>query len=168
MIFQLAEELYRVPNLYDTLLQHYFTNKTTDVLGQTYDYAFTYEHSALAAYKANPSSYRYAQLPPQVGLSKSALNPQYGEAAVVIPGLHAPDSARFVKIEGTRVVWGLTILKNARNLDNAVKFLALLFSDQGVAAQTATGPTPISPPLLRAEDANSLPQPLRSLVTIEP
>ena len=168
MIFQLTEQLYNVPNLYDTLLQHYSIIKSTDVLGQTYDYSFTYEHSALAAYRANPNTYRYARLPRLIGLSNPALNSQYSRATVVIPGLRTQTSARNVEIEGTRVMWGLTILKSASNPDNATRFLELLFSDRGVALQKATGPQPISPPQVSAADASALPQALRSAVNVVP
>lgn len=69
LIFQLAENHYGVPNLYNSLLTHYSINKSTDILGKTYDYQFTYEHSALAAYKANATgTYRYAKLPDAVNL----------------------------------------------------------------------------------------------------
>ena len=149
--------MYDVPNLYDTLLQHYSINKSSDVLGQTYDYSFTYEHSALAAYKANATAYRYARLPALIGLSNPRLNPKYASAVITIPGLHAPASAPFVELDATRVVWGLTILKSAPNMANAVSFLELLFSDRGVAVQTATGPKPISPPQVSASDASNLP-----------
>ena len=165
-IFQLTETLYGVPNLYNLLQEHYSINKTSDVLGQTYYYTFTYESSALAAYQAAPGTYRYARLPAPVALSKPALNAQYGTASLVIPGLGTPNSAPFVELKGSRVVFGVTILKSAPNPDNAARFLALLFSDQGVALQRTTGPQPISPPLVSAADANALPQSLRSAVTV--
>ena len=60
LIFQLAERQYPLPNLYDSLLGHYTLTRTADVLGTNFDYQFTYQHSAYAAYLANPSSYRYA------------------------------------------------------------------------------------------------------------
>jgi hypothetical protein len=65
------------------------------------------------------------------------------------------------------VVWGLTVLKSAANAANAVKFLQLLFGPQGVALQTAVGPAPISPPIVKAKDAANLPHPLRSLVKLQ-
>jgi ABC-type molybdate transport system substrate-binding protein len=166
MIFQLADAVYNVPNLYDTLLQHYSISKSSDVLGQTYDYNFTYEHSALAAYKTNPGTYRYARLPALVDLSRPRLNPKYATAVVTVPGLRTPNSAPFVELDATRVVWGLTILKTAGNTDNAVRFLDLLFSDRGVALQKAAGPKPISPPQVSASDASALPQSLRSIVSV--
>jgi molybdate/tungstate transport system substrate-binding protein len=168
MIFQLTEDHYGVANLYDSLLTHYSINKSTDKLGVTYDYQFTYEHSALSAFKADTTnSYRYVKLPDAVSLSDPDENRRYREASVIIPGLHLPYSAPAVRIPGTRVVWGLTVLKTASNKDNAIKFLQLLFSSQGVALQKATGPAPISPPLVSHHDFRQLPASLRSLVNVE-
>jgi ABC-type Fe3+ transport system substrate-binding protein len=62
------------------------------------------------------------------------------------------------------VTWGLTILKQAPNPDNAVKFLQLLFGPQGVAIQRSTGPTPIEQPEVSRVDFHRLPPALRPLV----
>lgn len=165
LIFRLADQLYQLPNLYDLLLEHYSVIKATDALGKTYDYQFIYEHSALAAYNADATkSYRYAKLPDQVSLSNPELNRRYRKAAITIPGLGLPDTDTTVSIPATRVVWGLTVLKSAANRDNALKFLQLLFGPQGVALQTAAGPTPISPPIVNARDFERLPSLLRPLV----
>jgi len=164
LIFRLANQLYEVRNLYDLLLDHYAVLKANDVLGTTYDYQLIYQHSALAAFKADTTkSYRYATLPDEISLSDPNLNAHYREAAITIPGLGLPDTDATVTIPGTRVVWGLTILKGAANPGNALKFLQLLLSAQGVAIQTSTGPTPITPPI----DFERLPFALRSLVRVQ-
>jgi molybdate/tungstate transport system substrate-binding protein len=164
LMFQLAERRYQVPNLYDTLLGHYTLTRTGDVLGKNFDYQFTYEHSAYAAYLANPQSYRYASLPPEIGLSDPELNRRYRQASIEIPGLHAEHSQPFVRVPATRVVWGLTILKAAPNEANAVKFLQTLFSDEGRKIQQATGPMPIVPPVVSDSDFRDLQPGLRGLV----
>jgi molybdate/tungstate transport system substrate-binding protein len=168
LIFRLANQLYQVPNLYDLLLEHYAVIKANDALGTTYDYQLIYQHSALTAYNADATkSYLYATLPDAVSLSDPKLNGRYREAAITIPGLGLPDTDMTVTIPGTRVVWGLTILKSAANPGNAIKFLQLLFSAQGVALQTSAGPTPISPPVVSPTDFERLPLGLRSLVGVE-
>jgi molybdate/tungstate transport system substrate-binding protein len=168
LIFQLAEQHYGVANLYDKLLTHYALTRGSDALGKTYDYQLIYEHSALAAYLADAShSYRYVKLPDAVSLGNPELNRAYRRAGVMVPGLHAPGSEPSVRIPATRVRWGLTILKSAPNPDNAVKFLQVLFGADGVAAQTTTGPTPISPPIVSHADFQSLPSALQPLVTEE-
>jgi hypothetical protein len=116
------------------------------------------QHSALAAYTADATkSYRYALLPDEVSLSNPKLNAHYREAAITIPGLGLPDTDTTVTIPATRVVWGLTIMKSAANPGNVIKFLQLLFGAQGVALQTAAGPTPISPPVVSIKDSERLP-----------
>jgi molybdate/tungstate transport system substrate-binding protein len=166
MIFQLAEDRYGVPNLYDTLLRHYVVLRPSDALGQTYDYQLIYEHEALAAYKKDAADYRYVKLPRSVSLADPNENARYSQAGVVVPGLRLPGTERDVRIPATRVIWGVTVLKTAPNPDNAVKFLQLLFGDQGVALQGATGPAPISPPLVSDADYGHLPASLQSLVRI--
>jgi len=167
MIFQLAELRYGVPNLYNTLLGHYTLTRTSDVLGANFDYQFTYEHSALAAYNRTPATYRYLHLPEEIGLSNSELNRHYDDAAVVMPGLHTARSPSVVRVPGSRVTWGLTILKSAPNPANAVRFLQTLFGSQGVALQAAVGPEPISPPRVSFEDWHDLPHALRPYVRPE-
>jgi ABC-type molybdate transport system substrate-binding protein len=168
MIFQLTEKNYGVPNLYDTLLSHYSISKSTDALGKTYDYQFIYEHSAFAAYNADATkSYRYARLPANIGLSVSELNGSYRDASVTMPDLQPPFAAKPVRIPATRVTSGVTILETAQNRENAIRFLQLLFSTQGVALQTASGPTPVSPPTVSHPDYAHLPDGLRPLVAVQ-
>jgi len=167
MIFQLAEQRYRVPNLYDTLLGHYTLTRASDALGTQFDYQFTYEHSALAAYNRAPATYRYLRLPDDIGLSNPEFNRTYDNAAVVMPGLHAARGASVVRVSGSRVTWGLTILKDAPNPGNAIRFLQTLFGSQGVALQTAVGPEPISPPRVSFDDWRDLPPALRPYVRPE-
>ncbi|MDO9712498.1 substrate-binding domain-containing protein [Paracraurococcus lichenis] len=166
MIFQLAEMISGVPNLYDQLLTHLSVTRVSDVLGQTYDHQFTYEHSARAAYAANPATYRFARLPAAVGLSDPRLNAAYAKAGVVVPGLRTPEAEPYVRIPASRARWGLTILRNAPNRDAAIRFLQLLLGEQGFAQLSETGPEPISPALVTAEDYGRLPSELQALVRI--
>jgi ABC-type molybdate transport system substrate-binding protein len=122
----------------------------------------------LAAYNADATkSYRYVKLPDDISLSNPRLNYRYREAAITIPGLRLPDTDKTIRIPGTRVIWGLTVMKSAANSANAIKFLQLLFSSEGVTLQTAAGPTPISPPVVNPEDFKQLPQTLRSLARVQ-
>jgi molybdate/tungstate transport system substrate-binding protein len=167
LIFQLAEDRYRVDNLYDALVSHYFILKPSDALGKTFDYQLIYEHSAFAAYQADATrTYRYVLLPDAINLSKFEESRRYREAVITLPGLHAPHGATTVPIPATRVVWGATVLKSAPNPGNAVRFLQLLFGSQGIALQTATGPAPISPPVVSREDYRRLPGSLAALVGV--
>ena len=167
MIFQLSQAYYKAPNLYNNLLGHVVitgADSTGTVLGRLFDFQFTYEHNARATAAANPD-YRYVDLPDDLNLSDPSKDGFYRENAVVaIPGLGTARSARTVLIPGTHVAWGITLLKDAPNKDNAVRFLELLLSPSGVAALTENGPAPISPALVSTEEFARLPQSLRSLV----
>jgi ABC-type molybdate transport system substrate-binding protein len=165
MIFQLAQTHYAVANLYNTMLAHFSIGKPGDALGSAFDYQFTYEHGARAAAKADTTgTYRYARLPDAVSLGASGQNGRYARQGVAIPGLQVAASASTVRIPATRVTWGLTVMKAAPNRDNAIAFLQLLFSAQGVEMQKATGPAPISPPLASPQGHAHLPPSLKTLV----
>ena len=164
MLFQLTALQYAQPALYNTLLEHYAITRPADVIGTSYDYQIIYESSAYAAYQANPSSYRYVRLPPAISLADPRQNKHYSQVFTVVPGLGLPDTASKVGIPATHAVWGVTILNTAPHHAAAVQFLQVLFSPQGVALQAASGPTPISPPVVSHADYNQLPAELKSVV----
>jgi molybdate/tungstate transport system substrate-binding protein len=168
MIFQLAEERYKTPNLYNNLLGHLVImgQNSGAALGKQFDFQFTYEHNARAAAKAD-ADYRYVDLPDEINLSDSAKDAYYRQhAVVVLPGLGTPRSARTIEVPAARVAWGITMLKNAPNKASAIEFLKLLLSPAVTAALKEHGPDPLSPPLVSAEDFRNLPEPLRSLVRL--
>lgn len=167
MIFQLAEAYYKVPNLYNNLLEHAVVpgaDPTGTALGRVFDFQFTYEHTARATAKANPD-YRYVDLPDEINLSDPAKDAFYRKnAVVVIPGLGTAKSERTVPIPGNSVAWGITLMKDAPNKEGAIEFLRLLLGPAGVASLKENGPAPISPALVSAEEFGKLPQSLQSLV----
>lgn len=166
LIFRLAQAKYGVPNLYSTMLGHHIEGGYAQLkLGKDYDYQFTYEHSATAAFRNDTTgTYRFAHLPDDVGLSSSAHAARYARVGITIPGLQIPSSAETVRIPATRVTWGLTVMKSAPHPEQAIEFLKLWLGPDGVAMQKATGPAPISPALVSREDLPRIPAPLRSLV----
>jgi molybdate/tungstate transport system substrate-binding protein len=167
MIFQLAEEYYKVPNLYNNMLEHLATPgpiASEITLGKQLDFQFTYEHNARATAIANPD-YRYVDLPDEINLSDPAKDAYYRQhAVVVLPGLGAPRSARTIAVPGAGVRWGITLLTGAPNKENAIKFLQLLLSPTGTALLKDNGPAPISPALVSPADFHKLPESLRPLV----
>ena len=147
MIFQLAEKFYKVPNLYNNLLERLVIpgQNATGGLGKQFDFQFTYEHNASATAMTNPD-YRYVDLPDEINMSAPAKDAYYKQNAVVVmPGLGTPRSARTIEVPGTHVAWGITLLKEAPNKANAVKFLQMLLGPAGIAALKENGPAPLSP-----------------------
>jgi molybdate/tungstate transport system substrate-binding protein len=166
MIFQLAEEYYKVPNLYNNLLEHVVIpgQNSGATLGKQFDFQFSYEHNARATAATN-SDYRYVDLPDEINMSDPAKDAYYRQhAIVVLPGLGTPKSARTIAVPGAHVAWGITLMKDAPNKDNAIRFLQLLLSPAGTASLKENGPEPISPALVSPADLHKLPESLRSLV----
>jgi molybdate/tungstate transport system substrate-binding protein len=165
MIFQLAQDHYGVPNLYNEMLSHYTITKEHGGLGKIFDYQFTYEHGARAAYKADKTgTYRYVKLPDEINLGVSGLNSFYAKHSVTMPGLQTEKSAATVSIPASRVSWGITLMNAAPNRENALAFLQLLFSRQSVAIMNDVGPTAISPPIVSKQDFLQLPASLKAIV----
>jgi molybdate/tungstate transport system substrate-binding protein len=168
IIFQLAGKKYKTPILYNNLLKHQIipgSDHSGPALGKNFDFQMIYEHSARVMAAANPD-FRYVNLPEDIDLSDPDRNALYAQAAVVLPGLGTAQSAQNVAVPGTRVAWGITLLKDAPNRENATRFLEFLLSPSGASALKANGPAPISPALVRAEDFTKLPPSLRALVMI--
>ncbi len=167
MIFQLAQEYYKVPNLYNNLMKHLVIigpDNSGGALGKRFDFQFIYEHSAQVMARTNPD-FRYVNLPDEISMFDPAKNAYYEQhAVVVLPGLGTTQSARSVPVPGTRVAWGITLLKDAPNPENAIEFLRLLLSPVGTATLKDNGPEPITPPLVSPGDFRNLPDKLRPLV----
>lgn len=168
MIFNLAQDYYKTPNLYDALLEHYLATPATSpltqsyTLGAQYDYALTYQHNAYADYLEDPTNYRYVNLPDQINLGDPKQNGYYQRAVIVEPGLYGNG---FVPLPATKAIWGATILKTAPDKANAIAFLQLLLGPTGQAALSEYGPAPITPALVRPSDFHNLPSQLQPLVT---
>jgi len=167
MIFQLAQEYYHVPNLYNNLLKHLMIpapGSASSGLGKQFDFQLTYEHNAQASASKDPDM-RYVNLPDEINLSDAAKNAWYGQhASIVLPGLGAPGSARTVPIPASRVAWGICMMKKAPHSEAAVRFLQLLLGPTGTDLLRENGPAPISPALVSRDDLRRIPEPLRPLV----
>jgi molybdate/tungstate transport system substrate-binding protein len=85
-------------------------------------------------------------------------------AVVVVPGLGTPRSARTIALPGAHVAWGITVMKDAPNRANAIKFLELLLGPEGSKSLQEHGPDPLSPALVSSADRNKLPASLQKLV----
>ncbi|NVN92502.1 MAG: extracellular solute-binding protein [Desulfuromonadales bacterium] len=167
MIMQLAALYYPTPNtIYADFKKNHVINATTDKLGVNYDYTFTYEHSAQAAAKKDPT-YRYVHLPADINLGDPARAAYYHQASMEMAGLTVTDPTK--TIYGTRATWGLTILKSSPHPDAAQAFLKFMFSAQGIALQSITGPDPINitgPAVASLDDWLKLPAALQDTTLI--
>jgi len=171
LIFELAQSHYKVPDLYNALLERVAiipsdsTNPANSpVLGREYSFQIAYEHGAATTAKSNPS-YRYARLPDRIDLSNAGLESDYAKASVTMPGLGSPGAQASVTIPGSRVAWGLTILKNSPNQENATAFVNLLLGPVGTAALNAAGPVPIVPATVSPADYARLPKSMQPFIS---
>ena len=167
LIFQLAQDLYQVPNLYDDLLSHLVIGSAPGGLGTAFDYQIIYEHSAVNASRKDPA-YRFVRLPEEINLGSSAQEARYARRSVTMPGLQSPGATGPVTIPGSRVTWGITLLKAASHREQALAFLQLLCSDEGAALLDKAGPAAIHPAVASREDLARLPAALKPLVTSAP
>ena len=175
MILELAQRHYGVPNLYNALLEHYEVVPAADgadasaapTLGREFNFQFSYEHSAAAAAKRNPA-YRYVHLPDRIDLSTSTNGEYYAQSSVTLPGLGLAGAASSITIPASRAAWGVTILRNGANQEDASAFVGLLLGPIGTAALNASGPSPVTPAAVSPGDYKRIPQALRALVTPQP
>ncbi len=170
MIFQLAADYYKVPNLYNDLLEHLITpgQNSGAVIGKQYEFQFSYEHNARFTATGNPD-YRYVDLPDEINMSDPAKDAYYKEhAVVVLPGLGTPRSARSIPVPASHVAWGITLMNDAPNKENAIKFLEMLLGPAGTASLNEHGPSAISPAVVSQADFRKLPASLRPLVKASP
>lgn len=166
MIFQLAEAFYKVPNLYNNLLERVVIlgQNSGARLGKEFDFQLIYEHNAHAIALTN-MDYRYVDLPDEINMSDPAKDSYYRQHAIlVLPGLGTPKSARTIAVPGAHVAWGITLMKEAPNRENAIKFLQLLLGPAGTSSLSENGPSPISPAQVSPTDLRKLPESIRPLV----
>lgn len=109
------------------------------------DYMFNYRSIA------EQHGFEYISLPPQINLSKVEHGDLYGSV-----GLELTDGT--VKW-GKPIVYGITILKNAKNREKAIEFIEYLISEKGKSIFENMGQPPISPPV--TNNIEKIPQEIR-------
>ena len=99
MIFQLAEAYYKVPNLYNNMLEHVVTPgpRLRELLSASSSIFSSPMNTMPERRRATNPDYRYVNLPDEIDLSDPAKDAYYRQhAVVVLPGLGTPRSARTV------------------------------------------------------------------------
>jgi len=158
-VWQLAEQHYGVPGLYETLVQgcplRNIRPKETDLIalleaGQI-DYLFIYR-SVCMQHQAP-----FISLPNEINLGSSKHADFYASARVKVSG-KAPGS--FIEQVGCPMVYGVTIPKNAANPKRAAEFLALVLGPEGRQIMEKNGQPPLPEPVLSG-DPQQLPAALK-------
>ncbi len=143
---KLAEDVYNIPGLSETLLQkdnNYIRPKEVDLIGlletDVIDYLFLYKSVAIQ-HKLD-----YIVLPDSINLKNPKLDEFYATATVDISGKKPGET---ITRKGEAMIYGVTIPNNAPNTDNAIMFMEFLLSkNEGVKIMEANGQNSLVPSL---------------------
>lgn len=112
------------------------------------DYMFNYRSIA------KQHDFKFVELPDQINLSRVRYADIYRKVGIRLTGGE-------VKM-GKPIVYGITILNNAKNKNNAVKFLKYILSEKGRKLLESMGQQPVYPP--KTNNKDDLPQELQENV----
>jgi len=161
MVWQLAQDYYNAPGLYDKLYGaagELIRPKEVDLIALLesgdLDYAFNYL-SVARQHKLN-----FVELPAEIDLSSQEFGDYYSKAKVEIAGKKPGET---ITKTGKPIVYGVTIPKNAPHPELAVAWIDFLLSSDGMAILEANGQPPIIPAV--TNDKSKLPDELRKYVT---
>jgi molybdate/tungstate transport system substrate-binding protein len=137
LTMQLAEQYYKQPGLYDTLIKlspaKNVRPKEADLVGVLqageFDYIWSYESLARA------TKLRYITLPSAIDLGTAGDTDIYAKASVRVAGKTPRDT---LTIKGEPIVYALSIPKAAPHPQVAERFVAFLLSPEGRTLMHAT------------------------------
>lgn len=161
MVWQLAEDYYNEPDLYDKLYDAeggLMRPKEVDLIAllESGDLDYAFEYSSIAV----QHNLNYVVLPPEINLSSEELKEYYATAQVEIPGKEPGET---ITQTGTPIVYGVTIPKNFPNPELAVAWIDFLLSSDGMAIMEANGQPAVIPAV--TNDKSKLPDKLKEYVT---
>lgn len=163
MVIQLAEKYYKKPGLYQKCIsnQPIIRSKAEELISllQTgnMDYAFEYLSVALQ------HKLKFIRFPDEINLGSPQYEDFYRQAKVKIAG---KKPGEFREVQGSPIIYGITLLKNAPNRRAAVAFLKYFLSpDGGLKILAEVGQPPLVPPTVSNEKMRArLPVELQRLV----
>ena len=154
--FLLAEKYYRKPGLAEKMLsknKEYIRPKEVDLVAfieaNAIDYMFQYKSVAIQ------HGLKYIELPREINLSDPSKNDLYSSVSMNVAG-NKPGTK--IKVNGDYINYGITVLDNAPQREEAINFLDFLLSPEGLDIFRKNGQEPILP--LIAEPVNRIPSKL--------
>jgi len=161
MVWQLAEDYYNEPDLYNKLYDaegDLMRPKSVELIAllESGDLDYAFEYSSVAA----QHNLNYVVLPPEINLSDENFKDFYATAQVEISGKKPGETITQI---GKPIVYGITIPKDAPHPELAVAWIDFLLSSDGMAIIEANGQPPIIPAV--TNDKSKLPDELRKYVT---
>jgi len=144
LTIKLAEDLYKQPGLANKMLEkdlNFIRPKEVDLIGlletDIIDYIFLYRSVA------EQHGLKYLLLPDSINLNNPDLADYYATVNVDITGKRPGET---IRKKGEAMVYGLTIIKNSPNKENAIKFLTYLLSaEKGMAIMEKNGQQSLVP-----------------------
>jgi molybdate/tungstate transport system substrate-binding protein len=137
LVSKLAELYYKIPGYTEKLLAkdlNYVRPKETDLLAlleiNSLDYVFIYRSVAVQHHLS------FITLPSKINLENAEFSEFYKQANVKISG---KKMGEWITKTGEPMIYGLTILENAPNKANALKFSNFLLSEKGMNIMERNG-----------------------------
>jgi len=160
LVWQLAEEYYGQPGLYDNLMENCpdknIRPKSVQLVAllESGDLDYASEYSSVAM----QHNLRYIEFPAEIDLSAVEHKDFYAQSTVDIPGKEPGET--IAKI-GKPIVYGVTIPTNTDNPELGLAFMEYLLGEKGQAIMNLNGQPSIVPAV--ANDLSKLPTQLQSL-----
>lgn len=164
MVWQLAEKHYNVPGLYQKLSEgcpeRNIRPKETDLIAMVesgaLDYLFIYRSVA------QQHNMPFVELPAEINLSSIEHADFYKQATVDTSG---KEPGEVITQVGKPIVYGVTMLKDAPNKENAVEFLKfLLDKEKGLKIMDSNGQPVIDPLVIKGKE--KMPQELKKALNV--
>jgi molybdate/tungstate transport system substrate-binding protein len=159
--FKLAEKFYRKPGLADGMEsknKDYIRPKEVDLVAlmesNVIDYMFQYKSVAIQ------HRLKYIELPKEINLSDPSKNDIYSSVSTDIAG-NKPGTK--IKVKGDYINYSITIINQAPQKEEAVRFLEFLLGPDGTEIFKKNGQEPIIP--FTTENAEKLPEKLKRYQT---
>jgi len=161
LVWQLAEEYYDEPGLYDELMascpEKNIRPKSVELVAllESGDLDYASEYISVAM----QHNLKYVEYPPDIDLSDTRFEDFYATSSVEIPGTE-PGST--ITATGMPIVYGVSIPSNTENPDLAIAFMEYMLGDKGQAIMNSNGQPSIVPAVV--DDMSKLPAELQSYV----
>ena len=157
MVWQLAEEHYNAPGLYNKLYEtagDLMRPKSVELIAllESGDLDYAFEYTSVAA----QHSLKHVKLPPEINLADANFKDFYAQAQVEIAGT---EPGTKITVTGAPVVYGVTIPKDFPRQELAIAWLEFLLGAEGTSIMETNGQPPVLPAV--TNDADKLPEALK-------
>lgn len=157
MTLKLAEEWYGIPGLAERFSQKdrsFIRPKEIDLTALletgAVDYVFQYKSVAVQ------HGQKFLELPAEINLGDPEFSERYRSVSVDVAGRSPGET---MTIRGDYILYGITLLNNAPNREEAEKFLAFILSPGGRSVIELKGQNPVVPPVVKG--STGIPEPVQ-------